>query len=164
MQLELKCEIEPDPLDISEGRVAPYETKISESSDVSFTTQKFSGGIKSKVKYCCDFCNFESSFELIFEEHLMSHKKFKYNIAGYPCDHCSYITSSKSILKQHLKLNHDEMGHQCNQCDYTATLVGGLTRHKQSMHENRKYLCDHCDYAATRANNLLYTNNRSMRD
>ena len=131
VEQELKCEIKPDPLDISKEGVASCETNVSESFSGSFTIQEFSGGVKRKLKYCCDFCNFESSSELTFEEHLMSHKKFKYNITGYSCDHCSYIASSKLILEQHLKLNHDEIWHQRDQCDYTATSVVGLTRHKQ---------------------------------
>ena len=120
VEQELKCEIKPDPLDISKEGVASYETIVSESSSESFTIQEFSGGVKRKLKYCCDFCNFESSFELIFKEHLMSHKKFKCSIAGYPV--------------------HKNWNHLCDQCDHAATTAGILKRHKQSKHEGLRIL------------------------
>ena len=68
---ELKCKLEPDPLDISNLELAQSETQICEVASENSKLEKiFDRNIQKLNHHHSDLCSFESSDLQDFEEHL----------------------------------------------------------------------------------------------
>ena len=83
------------------------------------------------VKYQCEKCDFESSWQKC----LSVHKKSVHEGVKYHCNLCDYKTGQQGTLQTYKKNVHEGVKVKCDQCH--VTLQGHLSHHKKLFHDGQ---------------------------
>ena len=86
-----------------------------------------------KDKFCCDVCDFKSSFLSYVKNHkIITHSGIMYNCT---VEDCQYKTARKSSLRLHNENLHLNMKYPCEVCGHFATTTSNLAQHKRKKHK-----------------------------
>ena len=98
-------------------------------------------------------CN-QCDFKAVSIWHVEIHKKGAHEGVRWPCNVCTKLFKSPSLLRLHTKSIHDKIVHRktCDICDFSVesnSYKGSsykIRKHEDLVHAQVDYKCEHCDF------------------
>ncbi|KAB7505168.1 Zinc finger protein [Armadillidium nasatum] len=119
------------------------------NSEPQTTSELFSQNIenskkksKSKRKFKCDHCSFQSNSKYSLRIHMFRHTNTKL----FKCSLCSYEGIQKADLNSHMLIHSDFKPFKCSKCSYECKRKGSLKPHMLTHGEFKRFKCSMCSY------------------
>lgn len=122
---------------------------------------------RTRVKYNCNFCNYESTNKSTFHSHIsrkhsakhVVRRRIKRRTIPKPqelsCDTCGFKCQSRRRLKEHLDRKHgSEFKFHCEYCDKKFKVKGDMRLHVRFKHKESPIICDVCGKTCSNSNSL----------
>ena len=107
--------------------------------------------IHKKIKYPCDFCDYQGTQKCSLAKHIKAVHAKDYEI----CQYCPYEAPSKPEIRKHMAKHHPT-NFPCTLCDFKGSIAGDLKQHIEQSHNGTKFPCEKCPYKASTPGHLEY--------
>lgn len=97
--------------------------------------------MKSRGKFICDLCNYETSLKISLTTHMNSRHL---RIRPFKCNFCEYGAFAKSRLRNHVNIIHGQIKEiKCSKCGKVYKTRSGLKSHVMNVHDG--IICAFCN-------------------
>ena len=107
--------------------------------------------IHKKIKYPCDFCDYQGTQKCSLAKHIKAVHAKDYE----SCQYCPYEAPSKPEIRKHIAKHHPT-NFPCTLCDFKGSIAGDLKQHIEQSHNGTKFPCEKCPYKASTPGHLEY--------
>ena len=105
------------------------------------------------MSYQCEFCDYTTNHEGIFQNHVNSvHLKER----NYPCQECGKKLATAQSFKYHMETSHPSIDSpmlSCQTCGFETRAKQSLSYHIKAMHDKKSFVnCEVCGKSITKGN------------